>query len=110
MAGHFNQPVVVKGKSILQGQFAGVRMSLGIEDEEHREWRDGKRRKKKKRVKDKREGNMEVEGERRKERERGKKKHKSVSGISLCGCLTDPNKSVARQRASSGAMQGSWWH
>lgn len=36
MAGHFNQPVVVKGKSILQGQFAGVWMSLGIEDEEHR--------------------------------------------------------------------------
>lgn len=58
-------------------------------------------------------GDTEAEGERRKEREskkKKKKKHKSVSGISLCGCLTDPNKSVARQRASSGAMQGSWWH
>lgn len=70
MIGHFNQPVVVKGKSILQGQFAGVRMSLGIEDVEHREWREGKRRKE--RVKDKR-GDMEAEGERRKERARKKK-------------------------------------
>lgn len=49
-------------------------------------------------------------GKEERKREGKKKKHKSVSGISLCGCLTDPNKSVARQRASSGAMQGSWWH
>lgn len=100
MIGHFNQPVVVKGKSILQGQFAGVRMSLGIEDEEHREWREGKRRY----------GGRGGKKERKREQEKEEKKHKSVSGISLCGCLTDPNKSVARQRASSGAMQGSWWH
>lgn len=57
MVGHFNQPVVVKGKSILQGQFAGIRMSLGIEDEEHREWREEKKRRK-----DKKEGDMGVEG------------------------------------------------
>lgn len=35
--GHFNQPVVVKAKGVLQGQLAGVRMSLGIEGEERRQ-------------------------------------------------------------------------
>jgi len=70
----------------------------------------GGKEKGEKRVKDQREGDMEVEEKREERKERREKKHKSVSGISLCGCLTDPNKSVARQRASSGAMQGSWWH
>lgn len=83
-------------------------MSLGIEDEEHREWKEGKRRKESKGP-ERRYGGRGEKGGMKRERE-GKKKHKSVSGISLCGCLTDPNKSVARQRASSGAMQGSWWH
>lgn len=72
----------------------------------------GGKEKGEKRVKDKRERDTEAEGEKeeRKREQEKKKKKKSVSGISLCGCLTDPNKSVARQRASSGAMQGSWWH
>lgn len=42
--GRTNQPVVVKGERILQGQFAGVGMSLGIKGDEQKGRRRGKRR------------------------------------------------------------------
>lgn len=75
MVGHFNQPVVIKGKSILQGQFAGVRMSLGIEHEEQSGVKE------KRRVKDKREGDMEVEGEKEKGESKKKKKKNTNQSV-----------------------------
>lgn len=46
-----------------------------------------------------------MEGERERE-----KPHKSVSGISLCGFLTHPNKRVEEEGASGGGTVGSSWH
>lgn len=50
---------------------------------------------------------------REREEEERKKKYihtKSVSGVSLYGFLTHPNKSVEEEGASSGGTVGSSWH
>lgn len=49
--GRTNQPVVVKGERILQGQFAGVGMSLGIKGDKQKGRRRGKRRIRKDKIK-----------------------------------------------------------
>lgn len=102
--GRTNQPVVVKGERILQGQFAGVGMSLGIKGDEQKGRRRGKRRRIRK---DKIKRGADREEWRVRERE---KPHKSVSGISLCGFLTHPNKRVEEEGASGGGTVGSSWH
>lgn len=100
--GRTNQPVVVKGERILQGQFAGVGMSLGIKGDEQKGRRRGKRRIRKDKIKG---GQTGRNGGRERE-----KPHKSVSGISLCGFLTHPNKRVEEEGASGGGTVGSSWH
>lgn len=72
-----HQPVVLISERILQGQFVGMRMGLGIRSFRKQRW------------------------------EEKKGKQKSVSRISLFSCLTDPNKSQMKQEASSRAAEGS---
>lgn len=74
---HTHQPVVLVSERILQGQFVGMRMGLGIRSFRKQRWKEKKG------------------------------KQKSVSRISLFSCLTDPNKSQTRQEASSRATEGS---
>lgn len=72
-----HQPVVFISERILQGQFVGMRMGLGIRSFRKQRWKEKKG------------------------------KQKSVSRISLFSCLTDPNKSQMKQAASSRATEGS---
>lgn len=71
-----NPPVVLISERILQGQFVGMRMGLGIRRLRKQGWK------------------------------KKKGKQKSVSRISLLSCLTDPNEGQMKREASGRAAEG----
>lgn len=74
---HTHQPVVLVSERILQGQFVGMRMGLGIRSFRKQRWKEKKG------------------------------KQKSLNRISLFSCLTDPNESRMKREASSHTTEGS---